>query len=200
MRFSTLLGLTPFIVSVLAAPFNETYASYNLNTNQDAQSPLDYDTDFVPSAYHPSPDNWRFPFYTVLMDKFADGDPTNNDFFQSPFEWDWRETNFRFGGDLAGLESKLDYLAGMGIKAVFAAGTPWINMIWQADSASTSIRFFSPLLQLTHVLLSFSYHRGLCGSYSRRWLNSITYLFQVTLLSTSQLSIPIGANATNGVR
>jgi alpha-1,3-glucan synthase len=157
MRLSTLLRLAPFIASALAAPFNETYASYNLNTNQNAQSPLDYDTDFVPSSYHPSPATWRFPFYTVLMDKFADGDPTNNDFFKSPFEWDWRETNFRFGGDLAGLESKLDYLAGMGIKAIFAAGTPWINMLWQADSASTSFFLFSllPLTVLFSLIFAF---------------------------------------------
>ena len=135
MRFSTLLGLAPFIASALAAPYNETYADYNLNTNQNAQSPLDYDSSFTPSSYTPSPDSWRIPFYTILMDKFADGDPTNNDYFKTEFEWDWRETNFRYGGDLAGLESKLDYLAGMGIKAIFAAGTPWINMLWQADSA-----------------------------------------------------------------
>ena len=152
MRLSTtLLGLVLFIASTLAAPYNETYAGYNLNTNENAQSPLDYDTNFVPSSYHPSPDNWRIPFYTVLMDKFADGDPTNNDFFGSPFEWDWRETNFRFGGDLAGLESKLDYLAGMGIKAIFASGTPWINMLWQADSASTHI-----LLSALRLTFSFS--------------------------------------------
>ena len=135
MRFQTLLGLAALISSALAAPYNETYAEYNLNTNQNAQSPLDYDTNFFPSSYWPSPDNWRFPYYTILMDKFADGDPTNNDFFGTPFEWDWRETGLRFGGDLAGFTSKLDYLAGMGVKGIFASGTPWINMLWQADSA-----------------------------------------------------------------
>jgi alpha-1,3-glucan synthase len=150
MRFSHLLGLAPFIASALAAPYNATYAEYNLNTNQNAQSPLDYDTSFVPSQYTPSPDNWRFPYYTILMDKFADGDPTNNDYFGTEFEWDWRETNFRYGGDLAGLESKLDYLAGMGIKAIYASGTPWINMIWQADSASTP--FFLLFNSRSHVL------------------------------------------------
>ena len=213
MRLTTLLRLAPLIASALAAPFNETYGTYNLNTNQNAQSPLDYDTDFVPSTYHPSPASWRFPFYTVLMDKFADGDPTNNDFFGSPFEWDWRETNFRFGGDLAGLESKLDYLAGMGIKAIFAAGTPWINMIWQADSASTSIIFFlvlSPLmfspLSLS-LILPFDVCISLCLIIAdcvafppRRWLNPITFRFQVTPLSTSPPWIRTGANATNGVR
>ena len=167
MRLSSLLGLVPFIASALAAPYNETYAEYNLNTNQNAQSPLDYDTSFVPSTYHPSPDNWRIPYYTILMDKFADGDPTNNDYFETEFEWDWRETNFRFGGDLAGLESKLDYLAGMGIKAIFASGTPWINMLWQADSASPP---FFPLPDSRSDLIGFFFrhpyhHRGLCGCF-----------------------------------
>jgi alpha-1,3-glucan synthase len=150
MRLSTILGLAALLAPVLAAPYNETYAGYNLNTNTNAQSPLDYDTSFVPSNYTPSPSNWRFPFYTVLMDKFAVGDPTNNDYFGTPFEWDWRETNFRFGGDLAGLESRLDYLAGMGIKAIFASGTPWINMLWQADSASISVLCLLP--QLTSLI------------------------------------------------
>ena len=145
MRFSTLLGLAPLIASALAAPYNEEYAEYNLNTNQNAQSPTDYDTNFVPAQYHPSPDNWRFPYYTILMDKFADGDPTNNDFFKTEFEWDWRETNLRAGGDLAGLESKLDYLAGMGIKGIYASGAPWVNMLWQADSASAPFFFLSPV-------------------------------------------------------
>lgn len=205
MRLSTLLGLVPWIALVLAAPYNETYAGYNLNTNQNAQSPLDYDTDFVPSTYHPSPASWRFPFYTVLMDKFADGDPTNNDFFQSPFEWDWRETNFRFGGDLAGLESKLDYLAGMGIRGIFAAGTPWINMLWQADSA------WSPyyLVLVLNLMLMFLFSLaspvdiGLiiadCAArFPCRSLDPITSHFQVTPLSTLRLSIRTGANVMNG--
>ena len=151
MRLSTLLGLAALASSAFAAPYNETYAEYNLNTNQNANSPLDYDTSFLPTSYHPSPDNWRIPYYTILMDKFADGDPTNNDYFGTPFEWDWRETNFRYGGDLAGFISKLDYLSGMGIKAIYASGTPWINMLWQADSAS--IR-----RHLTQFMRSYPWH------------------------------------------
>ena len=207
MRFSTLLGLAPFIASAFAAPYNETYASYNLNTNQNAQSPLDYDTSFVPSRYHPSPSTWRFPFYTILMDKFADGDPTNNDYFKSPFEWDWRETNFRFGGDLAGLESKLDYLAGMGIKGIFAAGTPWINMLWQADSAPMSYYLFS-LLQLTFLFLPPLRFRLSISALSFADCVDFPYApvseshqrpgFQATPHSTLRPSIPIGASATNG--
>ena len=136
MWLSTALGLLSLATFASAAPYNETYAPWNLNTNKNAQSPLEYDTDYVPDSYFPSPDNWRIPFYTVLMDKFADGDPSNNDFFGTMFEWDWREPNLRFGGDVKGLEAKLDYLAGMGIKGIFVSGTPFINQLWQADSAS----------------------------------------------------------------
>ena len=31
------------------------------------------------AAYHPSPTNWRFPFYTLMLDRFINGDPTNDD-------------------------------------------------------------------------------------------------------------------------
>jgi alpha-1,3-glucan synthase len=199
MRFSTLLGLAPFIASALAAPYNETYADYNLNTNQNAQSPLDYDSSFTPSSYTPSPDSWRIPFYTILMDKFADGDPTNNDYFKTEFEWDWRETNFRYGGDLAGLESKLDYLAGMGIKAIFAAGTPWINMLWQADSAS--VLFFFVLFTFSTPTASIFYHsyRGLwraCAGVTAHYYVCL----QVTRPWTLPLSIRTGVDVTNGAR
>jgi len=138
MRFlASAFCLSSLIASVLASPYNESLVNYNLNTNTNAQSPLQYDTSHVPTKYTPSPENWRaIPFYTILMDKFADGDPSNNDYFNTTFEWDWRETQLRYGGDLKGLELKLDYLAGMGIKGIFSSGTPFLNMPWQADSYS----------------------------------------------------------------
>ena len=120
---------------VAASPYREELEKYNINTNKDATDPLDYSTDKLDS-YMPSPDNWRaLPVYTILMDKYADGDPTNNDFFGTPYEQDYRETQMRYGGDLKGLVSKLDYLQGMGIRVIFISGTPFLNMIWQADSA-----------------------------------------------------------------
>lgn len=121
------------------SPYREDLTEYNLNTNQNAQSPLDYSTT-KRSSYTPSPDNWRaIPFYTVLMDKFADGDPARNDYFQTVYEYDWRETQLRYGGDLKGLVSKLDYLQGMGIKGIFISGTVFLNMLWQADSKFLSL-------------------------------------------------------------
>lgn len=129
-----------FYLDVLASPYREELVEYNLNVNQRATSPLDYFSSRPNTTYTPSPVNWRaLPVYTVLLDKFADGDPSNNDFFATMFESDYRETQLRYGGDLKGLVSKLDYLSGMGIKVIFISGTPFLNMLWQADSQFSRI-------------------------------------------------------------
>ncbi|KAF8274895.1 modular protein with glycoside hydrolase family 13 and glycosyltransferase family 5 domains [Lactarius quietus] len=133
----TVWSLLAVASSTLASPYRADLVPYNINQNQNAQSPLDYQTSRSNTTYTPSPSNWRtIAFYTVLMDKFADGDPTNNDYFGTAYEYDWRETQLRAGGDLKGLVSKLDYLLGMGIRGIFVSGTPFINMLWQADSYS----------------------------------------------------------------
>jgi alpha-1,3-glucan synthase len=132
MRLLTFLCLLPL---TLAAPYDEKLIDYNINTNKNAQSVLDYDTTRLNQTYTPSPQNWRaLPVYTILLDKWADGDPSNNDYFKTVYEYDWRETQLRFGGDLRGLRAKLDYLYGMGVRVIFMSGTPFLNMIWQADS------------------------------------------------------------------
>jgi alpha-1,3-glucan synthase len=74
---------------LLAAPvaqalrYDPAYAEYNLNTNQQAVSPLDYSGERNAHVYHPSPENWRFPFYTVMLDKWVNGDPSNEARFSS---------------------------------------------------------------------------------------------------------------------
>lgn len=137
MRFASPIGvvLLLYVLSVIASPYREDLVDYNLNVNQNAQSPLEYTASRSNTTYTPSPPNWRaIPFYTILTDKFADGDPSNNDYFGTMYEYDWRETQLRSGGDLKGIAARLDYLAGMGVKGVYISGTPFINMLWQADS------------------------------------------------------------------
>lgn len=165
---SSLLLLAPRASS---SPYRDDLVGYNLNVVKDAQSPLQYDSERPNTTYTPSPQNWRaLPTYTILMDKFADGDPSNNDFFKSPYEWDWRETQLRTGGDLKGLESKLDYLEGMGVKVIFMSGTPFLNMLWQADSKCQLDPLPAPSLIVP----------------------------QVTRPSTSASSTPTGATSTTG--
>lgn len=65
-----------------------------------------------------------------------DGDPSNNDYFGLMHEWGMHEITLRSGGDAAGLMSNrsLDYLQAMGYTCIYIAGTPFLNMPWQADS------------------------------------------------------------------
>jgi alpha-1,3-glucan synthase len=123
---------------IVASPYREDLVGYNLNVNQNASSPLEYDTIRANTTYTPSPVNWRaLPVYTVLMDKFADGNPSNNDYFGTMFEYDYRETQLRNGGDIKGLVSRLDYLYSMGVRTIFVSGTIFLNMIWESDSKLT---------------------------------------------------------------
>ncbi len=123
----------PFLTQAII--YKPELADYNLNTNQYATVVTNYSTTRANGTYTPSPSSWRAqPVYTVLLDKFADGEPSNNDYFQTMYENDWRETQLRFGGDLKGLVSHLDYMQSMGVGLIFIAGTPFVNMPWQADS------------------------------------------------------------------
>jgi glycosidase len=59
--------------------------------------------------------------YQIVTDRFFDGDPTNNDPPQSSGLFDPTMKNFQayWGGDLAGIQQKMPYLAGMGVTAIW---------------------------------------------------------------------------------
>ncbi|CAI7610059.1 unnamed protein product [Penicillium glandicola] len=123
-----------FVTTVTAWPYDEAYLDYNLNTNETATDPADYwgkwpDHD---GDYNPSPDNWRFPFYSLFLDRFVNGDPSNDNINGTSFEHDI-EQRIRHGGDVAGLVDTLDYLQGMGIKGIYIAGTSLLNQPWTSD-------------------------------------------------------------------
>lgn len=103
-------------VVVTALQFDPEFVGYNLNENKTATSVLDYWGERDGHTYHASPSNWRFPVYTLFLDRYVDGDPSNNDINGTLFETDYTSNQFRFGGDVKGLEDTLDYIQGMGIK------------------------------------------------------------------------------------
>ena len=71
--------------------------------------------------------------YLIMPDRFANGDPSNDDVKgQLERGIDRTEMYARHGGDLAGVESKLDYLAELGIGAV------WMTPVVANDLAKTS--------------------------------------------------------------
>ncbi|TAQ86550.1 hypothetical protein B7494_g5112 [Chlorociboria aeruginascens] len=125
-----------FSVTIFALPYDPEHEAFNLNTNKTATDPLDYHGQWTDHAYQPSPKNWRFPVYTIFLDRFANGDPTNDNANGTAYEHDLISNQFRNGGDVKGLLDSLDYLHGMGIKGLYLAGSPHINQPWAADGYS----------------------------------------------------------------
>lgn len=81
----------------------------------------------------PSPD-WRDQvIYMVLLDRFADGDPSNND--QGMGEFQPGSPSHFNGGDLAGLRSRIDYLKELGATAVWIT-PPVLNQWWSSPYAA----------------------------------------------------------------
>ncbi|KAJ5493285.1 Cell wall alpha-1-3-glucan synthase ags1 [Penicillium diatomitis] len=125
--------------TVTAWPYEEQWKDFNLNQNKTAIDPAFYNGTWegkAPGDYHPSPDNWRFPFYTLFLDRYVNGDPTNDNINGTLFEHDLSSTQMRHGGDVAGLVDTLDYLKGMGIKGIYIAGTSFMNQPWGFDGYS----------------------------------------------------------------
>ena len=74
----------------------------------------------------PSPD-WRDQIiYFVMTDRFADGNPRNND--QGAGEYDPANSARFNGGDLAGLSQRLDYIRGLGATSLWI--TPPVANQW----------------------------------------------------------------------
>jgi len=129
------LGLLSVLLAVTstALKYDPGYLDYNLNQNQTATNPIDYWGEWDGHQFTPSPKDWRFPFYTLFLDKFANGDPTNDNINGTVFEHDLNSNQMRHGGDVAGLLDSLDYLQGMGIKVNIPSRLPfpptWLTRI-----------------------------------------------------------------------
>jgi glycosidase len=63
----------------------------------------------------------RETIYQIITDRFYDGDSANNNPGQSSGLYDSTRTNWRayWGGDLAGIQAKISYLAGLGVTALW---------------------------------------------------------------------------------
>jgi len=101
------------------------------------ESPLTLaEADLTPRGrVFPSPVNWRDQiFYQLLPDRFSDGqealrpmfDPAHPEQFRAKDKAAWMKAGNRFtGGTLKGVQTKLDYLQGLGVTAL------WINPPWK---------------------------------------------------------------------
>jgi alpha-1,3-glucan synthase len=131
------IGWLSLLLQPLSAlRFDAEYTDFNLNQNETASDPLDYWGAWPDHEYHPSPKNWRFPFYSFFLDRFVNGDASNDDANGTVYETDVTNTNMRFGGDIQGLLDSLDYIHGMGVRGIYISGSIFINLPWMADSYS----------------------------------------------------------------
>lgn len=88
----------------------------------------------VEHVYFASPEDWRdINIYQIFTDRFADGDAANNTSNAMGIDrTSWfvgnsgrsfpANRNFHHGGDWKGLQNNLDYLEGMGVRAVWISG------------------------------------------------------------------------------
>ncbi len=80
-----------------------------------------------PDPLHVASPDWREQIiYFVMIDRFADGDPTNND--QGAGEYDPSDDSRFQGGDLQGIIDELDYIEGLGATSVWI--TPPVSNQW----------------------------------------------------------------------
>ena len=134
----TIILLLSLITLLIIGPvsglqFEQQYVDYNLNENEAAVEGKDFSGKWDNHTFHPSPSNWRMPTFVLTIDRFIDGDPSNNEANGTAFENNWMANQFRFGGDTAGVYDNLDYLVGMGIKTIYMTGSMMLNMPWSPD-------------------------------------------------------------------
>ena len=66
--------------------------------------------------------------YLIMPDRFSNGDPSNDRVPGMKDQTLRRDTVFnRHGGDLKGVQNKLDYLSDLGVTAI------WLNPVWEND-------------------------------------------------------------------
>jgi glycosidase len=87
--------------------------------------------------------------YLIMIDRFADGDPSNNDPPQSHGLYDRQNKFYYHGGDLQGVIDHLPYLKELGVTAIWL--TPWydnydrLNEIeLKEDKPSTGFHGYNP--------------------------------------------------------
>ncbi|MXX06396.1 MAG: hypothetical protein F4Z71_06505, partial [Gammaproteobacteria bacterium] len=89
-----------------------------------------------------SPDWSKQVIYMLMIDRFDDGDPTNND--QGYGEYDPSQPSHFSGGDFQGVIDRLDYLRSLGVTAVWVT-PPLYNQWWSTPYQATGWHGYWPV-------------------------------------------------------
>lgn len=81
-----------------------------------------------PKRLHIESFNSSDVLYLIMPDRFANGNPDNDQIaMRMPYKVDRNDPNARHGGDLKGISDRLDYLADLGVTAI------WLNPVLEND-------------------------------------------------------------------
>ncbi|WP_298649784.1 glycoside hydrolase family 13 protein [uncultured Proteiniphilum sp.] len=81
-----------------------------------------------PDRYHIESFDSSDVLYLIMPDRFANGDPSNDQIpMRMPYTVDRNHHSARHGGDLKGISERLDYLSDLGVTAI------WLNPVLEND-------------------------------------------------------------------
>ena len=81
-----------------------------------------------PDRYHIESFDASDVLYLIMPDRFANGDPSNDQIpMRMPYKVDRSHHSARHGGDLKGISDRLNYLADLGVTAI------WLNPVLEND-------------------------------------------------------------------
>ncbi len=132
-RFSSLVR--SLLTTLLVATAVLTIYTSHFSVTTHAKAHLPAAVNVAPNAADLKPG----VIYQVMLDRFFDGDSTNNDPVGDTGLYDSTKSNWKlyWGGDLAGLTKKIPYIAGMGVTAVWIS-PPVENIHQPAYTAGSS--------------------------------------------------------------
>lgn len=105
------------------------FAGCSVIQNEKDGSLQNYNASVSRSVLEQSSDDYQKDvIYFLFVDRFSDGDSTNNSGL-NPAQYDSTKINWKkyWGGDLQGVNNKLDYLKNLGINSIWV--TPLVEAI-----------------------------------------------------------------------
>ena len=109
--------LSSFLKAMLIAVIVFSFYTFNFSIPVHARTMLPAASNVASNEADFKPD----VIYQVVLDRFFDGNPANNDPAGDTGLYDGSKSNWKlyWGGDLAGLTQKIPYIAGMGVTAIW---------------------------------------------------------------------------------
>ena len=143
----TAIAITGLAVSCLPGAFAATSAATTATNSASLK------------LHVPSPD-WRDQIiYFLVTDRFNDGDPANNDLGAGEYD---PTSNAKYnGGDLKGVEQKLDYIKGLGATAIWIT-PPVANQWWDPQVQFSGFHGY-----WAENFMAVDRHLGTLGDYQR---------------------------------